>query len=1237
VSFDNSRFTFDPWKDYSGVVMEQGRVQTDADWNEWLAELSRRIQAGTLDTMGRAVYPVTTPYAFQITPGTTGPNSLQIGVGRIYIDGLLVENHGDPAKAVWDPALAELSGSPQPPPTSPVAIDIGSQPYGAGELPAAGSGAYVAYLDVWKRPVTFLEDSSLVDVAIGVDTSGRVQTAWRVGLIPVKEGSGIGCGSSDSDLGLPSSSGLLSNGTITSGPSGPCCLTTGTGYTGVENQFYRVEIHQDGRSGGTGPTFKWSRENASVQTSVTEIQGGSNSLGNPANVLTVLSLGRDQVLGFAAGNWVEISNQTLDNACRAGELYQIDSVDVAGSSVTLTTLLSATFPATSIAANSYTRICRWDQSGKILKSDQTIYIDLDAIGAGSLPNGCAGIPVPTDGSKIILEGGLVIDFSLASPGGNYLAMDYWNFATRTADGSYDKLASATPRGIHHHYTTLSVVTFAATVSATDCRTPWTPSSGGDGDSGCCCTCTVGDGKESFGKYTSINAALKALPAKGGEVCILPGHYYEHVVLRGLHNVVMHGCAWQTHIYSPSLGDVPPDVNAPASPAKSGLAAVITVVACNHIELRSFEVHAADDEVGIRLDRGVAGGPTENQPAAVFERESRLRLVGNKDTAIEEIILSASTLPAIIAVGVAGLKISENRVAMRNVDSRWAAVYLCGIEMLFERNWVGLTNAREVITRNPSPNPNQGPAGPAAPKIAELDVSSETGGFTAIAPGGIHIAGPSRNVFILENEIIGGRGNGITLGNFIILDENGTDTSTITGVTVEPEQPCSPGGSGLIPGTTTTGGTTHRLAAGGLIRNLHIDRNRILHMGMCGIGPVGFFNLYETLEVINIINLSITENIIANTLMRTLSPFLAKVSVFGYGAISLPDVENLIIRDNTITNFGASAGAEVCGIFVLHGELIEISRNQIRETRDWEGRSRTPVTSIGGVRAGIMILMATPPPIGPLVTASDEEREANKSFLAVSKRPIYTPGLPSLRIQENVIRVAIGLALSANGYGPFSIVDNHFSTGGPVAVRVENPSAAVFEAPTVASSGTTAGALTVSILNLGLAIEVLTPATSFSQIFGAKASLEQEPALPVDSGGAVLFTNNICQLETRASHVRGLCSVGILSLDHVLFANNHLWVDGPTLTALVDAFLFGLTMQTCTNRLQEVQKYPVLYSGSTYGLLNMTSQNVSSYCLKMLGPAGSIIDTPNLIANSTLCRRVRVTKRNKVTDTVAAKG
>ncbi len=46
------RFTFDPLKRYSGVLMQQGRVQLDSDWNEEIDILRRRLHTTTLDIMG---------------------------------------------------------------------------------------------------------------------------------------------------------------------------------------------------------------------------------------------------------------------------------------------------------------------------------------------------------------------------------------------------------------------------------------------------------------------------------------------------------------------------------------------------------------------------------------------------------------------------------------------------------------------------------------------------------------------------------------------------------------------------------------------------------------------------------------------------------------------------------------------------------------------------------------------------------------------------------------------------------------------------------------------------------------------------------------------------------------------------------------------------------------------------------------------------------------------------------
>jgi hypothetical protein len=72
------------------------------------------------------------------------------------------------------------------------------------------------------------------------------------------------------------------------------------------------------------------------------------------------------------------------------------------------------------------------------------------------------------------------------------------------------------------------------------------------------------------------------------------------------------------------------------------------------------------------------------------------------------------------------------------------------------------------------------------------------------------------------------------------------------------------------------------------------------------------------------------------------------------------VQNLIVRDNIITDFGNVAGVQVCGIYVLTGELVEISSNQIRETRDWLKVPSQRTQAFVAVQAGIFVMMVTPP-------------------------------------------------------------------------------------------------------------------------------------------------------------------------------------------------------------------------------------------------------------------------------------
>jgi hypothetical protein len=1197
--------------------MQQGRVQLDADWNEWLSELFRRTQAGTLDILGRAVYPATTPYAFQITASSSGGNNvLTIGPGRMYVDGLLAENHGDPAAAVWDPALAEISNTPQPPPaTETGAIDYTAQPYmPQGTSLPAGNGPFLAYLDVWVRPVDFLNDPNLIDKAVGVDSTGRLQTAWQVKLLDLSTSDPGATCSSDIPGWPPSgSAGLLTTGTTPTPPSGPCCLTAGTAYTGMENQFYRVEIHQPGvpESSAVPPagpgsgiaTFKLSRDNGSVVTGVTDISNVTNSLGNPASQLAVQSLGRDQVLGFAPGNWIEIVDDSLEFAGLPGELHQIDTIDFSAKTITLANKLSG-FSTGDTDPTRHTRIRRWDQSGKVYEEDgKTVWWDIDAQGA-------ADIPVPPSGTSLIVENGIIVSFDISSSGGSFLTRDFWNFAARTADGSVEILDKAPPRGLHHHYTRLSIVTFPG--SATDCRTPWPPSTGSQQECNCCCTCTVGDGVESVGQYTSINAAINALPDAGGEVCILPGRYAENVFIQGKRDIVLRGCGWQTRIASASLQ--PPAPVAGGAPAVSGaggsgasssssstFAAVITVTASQHVKLLSFAVEAAQDQVGILLDgTGKLGVPQQQpqekpqqQPASGDTRIVIIEPIGVIDVTIEDLVITASTMPAVLAARVTLLQMQTNRLAMDNVPSKWPAIWVSGIEMRLVHNWVGIQSAsadREWL-----------------PVTVQGDLTAQSAGLTTASggvplnPGGIQIAGPSSDVFVIENEIEGAGRNGITLGSLEILDENGNPTGP-TGVTITVPGPCDTTGTLQVPGTPASQGGGRIVSAGKLL-NIQVNRNRIRNTGLCGIGPVGFFNLVQELEIITIENLTITANTISRSLLHQLATLDQDASLFGYGAICVPDVANLFIRDNSITDFGEQPGDDVCGIFVLHGEMVEISRNQVIESRDWQktGKDEAPAA---GLRGGIVVLLATPPTLPSTASSSSD----STGFAAEYLPPVYLPGLPALRVEHNVVRVPLGQALAAYGYGPFTIVNNHFGCGGTVR--------------------TTSGrslAETVLIMNLGTSIESTSSAGKFSALnqgISAFSTTNVGQSFAPPSSGVVLFTNNLCHLETRFSGRQCFASVVLLSLDDLIFGHNQCWLDGPTATAFLDAFLIANSVEVTSNRFQEASNSPVLVSGLTVGALNITSQNISTYCLLATGTLQPAIDNNNLsFINVEICSRL----------------
>lgn len=410
---DFTRWTFKSGNHYHSVLKQQGRVDLDADWNEQDAITDHRVETETVDVVGPSGAPVGNP-GFVLTPSGGGAN-LSIGAGRAYVDGILCENE------------------------MPVLMTV--QPDLPGFKLPTTAGNYIAYLEVWLRHITALDDPAIREVALGgPDTCTRAKTIWQVGLLPVKQ-TGIDCSTSVPEwtsLIAPSTGTLAARAQPDATKADPCLVPAKAGYRRLENQLYRVEIH-DATAGET--TFKWSRDNGSVAAAWLAPQSGQ-----PANTLSVSSAGPDSVLGFAAGQWVELTDDVHDLNFQQGTLVQLTGVS--GTILTYDPDPSHAIPPGPVTYPT--------------SPDPTTYPDIqprvrrwDSVGA---------VPIQS-GAWVDLEDGVQVNFS----NGAFSPGDYWLIPARTltadvewpVDGSGNPVQQS-PKGIRRHFCRVAVVQLTGT-------------------------------------------------------------------------------------------------------------------------------------------------------------------------------------------------------------------------------------------------------------------------------------------------------------------------------------------------------------------------------------------------------------------------------------------------------------------------------------------------------------------------------------------------------------------------------------------------------------------------------------------------------------------------------------------------------------------------------------------------------------------------------------------------------
>src|SRR4029453_16680801 len=149
---DFSRVTFDASSHYVRVLMQQGRVQLDADVNEQTAILVRYLEALASDLIGPHGGPRTgLGFGLELRG-----SDLRIYPGRYYVDGILCELEPSVSAGRGEISDGSISYFEQP--------DL---PLNAGETAHPDGETFLGYLDVWERHLTALDDPRIRDVGLG--------------------------------------------------------------------------------------------------------------------------------------------------------------------------------------------------------------------------------------------------------------------------------------------------------------------------------------------------------------------------------------------------------------------------------------------------------------------------------------------------------------------------------------------------------------------------------------------------------------------------------------------------------------------------------------------------------------------------------------------------------------------------------------------------------------------------------------------------------------------------------------------------------------------------------------------------------------------------------------------------------------------------------------------------------------------------------------------------------------
>lgn len=984
---DISRFLFQPAKHYIGSRWQSGRGLLESDFNEGAQlddEEQRRVlsevigPAGSPDQGFAAALEVGDEVPIRAVSFNGAPtvDVLDFGLrpGAMYVGGQRFEHEADGDPVVFQSDFLQMGpdAAPQPQPGQ--------------------SHGILTVLHCWEQCVSAVEDEEIRERALGgVDTSVRVRRMTRV---VARDVDAEDCGAAWDEVRqqLEAEGGgtfdateteLLSSARLrvtfddgaAEDPCAPCGPHDAGRYLGAQNQAIRIMLVQPPTETESG-RYAWAFDNASpmYRARVGEDDAGIGG------VVTMLTPPRDEERwpltdtvvelvpwGGLLGNGQKVA-APIGAFFRVTQGYDPDTASFRIDAAALAPLDDMTrhwdaahpdiaqLPNTADPDGDFLFMRVWH---RLDPDDVDVLIDT-APGPGS--------------HQLLRRLGLVPEFS-----GTGQAGDSWVIAVRPntpqqiVPWNLTQAGGVPPHGPRRFFAPLTLLGLRppgagehagteVVESIHDCRRRFSPLVDRTG----CCTHTVGDGATSHGDFASIQDAIEALPAGGGRVCVLPGHYAEEVVI-SRSDVVVEGCAGQSTV---------------ETPAGDPSAALIHVLA-PRVALRDLVLHP-------QAQIGVLVGP---QAVESDVRTEDVTIEGLEIAAAQRAGLGGQTRSTIDVRN--GRRVTVRRCActMDGSLSDEAAMFVRGEDIHVEHN--------------------------------RIETFGTGTGFGAW--GGLQIGGGSSRIAARRNRIVGGIGHGITLGSLRWIPETDIGVLGVFGAGTglqNLQDPCDPRHPTVNP-VIVSSVRWDPVTAGDLDEITIVD-NHIEAMSGNGISvlttlPIDEEGDDDSRDRITVSHLAIERNRIVGNVTQPAALSSAAIKtkklqgpesheLFGQFAMSsippagiaLVDGEHIVIRDNEIRQNGTGDSSPVCGICIVYGDHIVIEGNRIVDNgvRDPGSIASAPTT-----RAGVVVSLAG--------VAPDLPDPAPGDLLG-----------SSLRVVGNVVDHPNGPALSVRVMGPL-VIDGNF--------------------------------------------------------------------------------------------------------------------------------------------------------------------------------------------------------------------